>query len=541
MCAAAAYMFYNFHFMRVQGTSPDDNPFNDGGMGRNIYRFRHARLTVLETRVAERLETGKRVGISSLDLLLDGCKVVTSDKSSSGNSTREYISFSDTISANGWMITSSLENQSQARDPRRFHLHFSRPASSNTTLADCLLQNDWLSESDQVSAMTNAQQRMMVIRQLRQRGDQWCKGQTCERMRDEELVMACIPPHLLREAEWISVSASVCRFATSWTTTCIPRPLDASGYEIGTGRGVISIFDLRAPWYFVAGNVYPYLILGMGYILTVVFGLCGWIKQTYLTMSLVFVLPGMLELICGFCFLQDQRNPDGTGDSVFFLMHGFGLCWMGLVMLFAEDYLMSLPPIFWFINLVALYINNRVIVKDIPMEIPSGASFFMALWIFFSVHRQYLLWRSNKSIESDKRAYQALWDTIISKPDGAREISDLQAAVDCLGDGVVAGMQKASFGGKCSCWSSVQPWERPVQVNAKDESENEVWPFIPGRGHLEEATVSSIDQLYMQAVILEPIFQEKIKELAAASNGQFQTKVNPDVNFKSWIGLFFQV
>jgi hypothetical protein len=45
----------------------------------------------------------------------------------------------------------------------------------------------------------------------------------------------------------------------------------------------------------------------------------------------------------------------------------------------------------------------------------------------------------------------------------------------------------------------------------------------------------------MQAVILEPIFQEKIKELAAASNGQFQTKVSPDVNFKSWIGLFFQV
>jgi hypothetical protein len=102
-------------------------------------------------------------------------------------------------------------------------------------------------------------------------------------------------------------------------------------------------------------------------------------------------------------------------------------------------------------------------------------------------------------------------------------------------------MQKASFGGKCSCWSSVQPWERPVQVNAKDESENEVWPFIPGRGHLEEATVRSIDQLYMQAVILEPIFQEKIKDLAAASNGQFQTKVSPDVKFKSWIGLFFQV
>jgi hypothetical protein len=544
MCAAAAYMFYVFIYMKFQGTRPEDNPFNDRGMGRNIYRLRHARFTVLETRVPDRLQTGKRVGISSLDFLLDDCKVGNSGEYSSGNSTIEYISFPDTITANGWMITSSLENQSQPRDPRRFHLHFSLPASSNRTLADCLLQNDWLSDREQVSAMTNAQQRMMVTRQLRERGDQWCKGQTCERMSDEELVKACIPPHLLREEEWISVSASVCRFATSWTMTCIPRPMDASGYEIGTGRGVISVFDLRAPWYFVTGNVYPYLILGMGFILTVVFGLCGYIKPTYVTMSLVFVLPGMLELICGFCFLYDHRNPDGTGDSVFFLMHGFGLCWMGLMMLFAEDYLMTLPPIFWCINMVALYINNQVIVKDIPIEIPSGASFFMGVWIYFFVHRQYLLWRSNKTIESDERAYQALWDAIISKPDGPQEISNLQAAVDCLGEVVAAGRQRsepAALSHTCSCWSSVKSWERLVQVNAKNEIENEVWPFVPGRRQLEEATVRSIDQLYMQAVIVEPIFQEKVKELAAASNGQFQAKISQDVNLKMWTGLFFKV
>ena len=103
------------------------------------------------------------------------------------------------------------------------------------------------------------------------------------------------------------------------------------------------------------------------------------------------------------------------------------------------------------------------------------------------------------------------------------------------------GMQTASFGGKCSRWSSVQPWERPVQLNAKDESENEVWPFIPGRRQLEEATVRSIDQLYMQAVIVEPIFQGKIKELASASNGQFQAKMSQHVNLKMWTGLFFKV
>jgi hypothetical protein len=544
MCAAAAYMFWGFSYMRVQGTRPEDNPFNDRGMGRNIYRLRHARFYVLETRVPQRLATGKRVGISSLDLLLDDCKIVNSGEYSWGDSTstREYISFPDTITANGWMITSNLENQSQPRDPRRFHLHFSLPASSNRTLADCLLQNDWLSDRDQVSELTNAQQRMMVIRELRQRGDQWCEWGTCERMQDEDLVMACIPPRLLREEDWISVSASVCHFATSWQFTCIPRPLDA--YDIGTGRGVTSVFDLRAPWYYVAGNAYPYLMLGMGIICTVVFGLCGYIKHTVLALALSFVVPGLTELICGVCFLCDTNLPTGAGDSFFFLIHGFGTLLMGLMIIFAEDYLMTLPPTFWCINLLALYINNQVIVKDIPIEIPSAGSFFMGVWLLFLVHRQYLLWRSHKTIESDKRAYQALWDTIISKPDGPQEISDLQAAVDCLGEGVMAGMQTASFGGKCSRWSSVQPWERPVQLNAKDEtheSENEVWPFIPGHRQLEEATVRSIDQLYMQAVILEPIFKDKIKTLAAGSSGQFQTKFSQDVNFKSWTGQFFQV
>jgi hypothetical protein len=309
-------------------------------------------------------------------------------------------------------------------------------------------------------------------------------------------------------------------------------------------------------------------MLGIGIICTVVFGLCGYIKQTVLALALSFVVPGLTEMICGVCFLSDTNLPTGAGDSFFFLIHGFGALLSGLMIIFAEDYLMTLPPTFWCINLVALNINNQVIVKDIPTEIPSAGSFFMGVWLTFLVHRQYLLWRSNKTIESDKRAYQALWNAIISQPDGPREIDDLQAAVDCLGEGVVAGrrrsepaalahtlagrrrsepaalthtLQTARCGGICSSWSSVKPWERLVQVNARDEIENEVWPFIPGRRQLEEATVRSIDQLYMQAVIVEPIFQEKVKELAAASNGQFQAKISQDINVKMWTALFFKV
>jgi len=149
----AAYMFYLFAVFIVQGSSQTDNPSNEDGLGTNIYRLRHARLTVFETRVPERLTIGKRVGISSLDLLFDGCKVGSEASDhlereggvqSSGDSTTEYITFPHIVKANGWMMKTRLEEGTQPRDPRRFILHFSLPTSSNRTLDDCLLANDWL-------------------------------------------------------------------------------------------------------------------------------------------------------------------------------------------------------------------------------------------------------------------------------------------------------------------------------------------------------------------------------------------------------------
>jgi hypothetical protein len=175
-------MFYLFTVFIVQGSSPTDNPSNPYGLGRNIYRLRHARLTVFETRVPERLRTGNRVGISSLDLLFDDCKVGglhgdTGDKYASGDSTTEYITFPDIVEANGWMMTTRLEEGTQPRDPRRFILHFSLPTSSKRTLDDCLWANDWLPDTtgSGVSKLTNAQKRGIVIRGLRSRGEDWSR------------------------------------------------------------------------------------------------------------------------------------------------------------------------------------------------------------------------------------------------------------------------------------------------------------------------------------------------------------------------------
>jgi hypothetical protein len=187
----AAYMFYLFTVFMVQGSSPNDNPSSAYGLRRNVYSLRHARLRVFETRVPERLKTGKRVGISSLDLLFDDCKVGNEageqeerqgGVQSSGDSTTEYITFPDIVKANGWMMKTRLEEGTQPRDPRRFILHFSLPTSSNRTLDDCLWANDWLPDTTGrgVSKLTDAQERGVVIRGLRSRREDWCTEQKCE-------------------------------------------------------------------------------------------------------------------------------------------------------------------------------------------------------------------------------------------------------------------------------------------------------------------------------------------------------------------------
>jgi hypothetical protein len=409
-----------------------------------------------------------------------------------------------------------------------------------------LSANDWLPDTTrrEVSKLTNAQKRGIVIRELRSRGEEWCTEQTCENMTDEKLVVECIPPKMLGEEEWMAVSASVCRFAKSYhVNTCVPRPSEP--FEVGTARGVTQIFQMHAPWYFVAANSYSYLLLGTGCLLSVVFGLLGFVNETYLAMSLVWMLPGLVQVTCGFCFIGNSNKvPSDLGNSFFWLVSGFTQVWMGLVMLFKQDYLMTLPPVAFVANFIALNVNNFLIVRELTLEWPTAATFFMVLWFWFFAHRQWLLWRSNKIIELDKRAYEGVWDSITSKPAGQQDLADLSSMIEEL----VRSSSETSLHRRherertclqslVTLFSSRGAEKHPTQINVEHEIEN--WPFVPGQ--LTRSIIfDSIDQLYMQAVILEPLFHEKITKLAATVNGTFLTKISNNSRSMLWTDLFFQ-
>ncbi len=218
---ASAYMFYTF----VDGVflPLHSNPSNN--VGRNVYQLRHVRLTVLETRVPLGLVTGSAVGISSLDLTLNGCKIDRKHSVVSSNATVLFLSFPRQVQSNGFMMTTSRIEGTEDRDPMRFLIHASLPTAPNKTLAELIVANKWLNNTGgedtgspsgaSVWTKTRDELRAIIFRNLQQAGRAWCADKSCESMTDSELVASYFPPHLLAENQWMLMSASVCRWTTS--------------------------------------------------------------------------------------------------------------------------------------------------------------------------------------------------------------------------------------------------------------------------------------------------------------------------------------
>jgi hypothetical protein len=192
--------------------------------------------------------TGSAVGVKDVGLELDDCAVTSVETHQvSGNASVHYVSFPQSIKANGWSITTSQHEATQPRDPTRFLLHFALPRTTSRRLADCLHAHNWWPEGEAVreSEMTRVELRKIVIDELRyahtgsllicnrsllicnrsllicnrsllicnrshltcnpdscladlsKRGGGWCRWNVCDKMSDTDLTLKCLPPHML--------------------------------------------------------------------------------------------------------------------------------------------------------------------------------------------------------------------------------------------------------------------------------------------------------------------------------------------------------
>ena len=217
---------------------------------------------------------------------------------------------------------------------------------------------------------------------------------------------------------------------------------------------------------------------------------------------------------------------------------------LGYIMIYHEDHLMKLPPFHFLWNLFVLNIHNHFILNGEPLEVPGGSSLFLIFWMMFMTMRQLVLHRSWKSIEGDQEKYEIVWEALANDPASVQPIADLQVESDNLVSRYLAPNHTFKF----LTWL-----QRPLQhVVVPDQSLSQL-SFLPEKfmqafphnrtsfllqnllqpkntffhslvGAQEDKlpwTVQSLDQLYMHAAILFPIFQRRVQTLAASASGLF--------------------
>ena len=238
------------------------------------------------------------------------------------------------------------------------------------------------------------------------------------------------------------VSSCCCRWTTSDSRTCFPRPLQQ--FDLGTGRGKTSVFDLRAPWFILAANYVQCLFWGIGLALITIFGSFGNVSMCRGILSLVcFTVPGLIAIITAFMFATSPSILTGPEDSFFWWFHGFTYIFNAIVTAFFENYCMITPLVAWVVNSAALTIHDEMLkqggsngpshlINAGPFVLHSGCTMFMVLWIIFYVIRHYQLFRCRKNSDTVRADYDRMWDTVFSNETHAQQLTVLKEATKDL-------------------------------------------------------------------------------------------------------------
>jgi ppGpp synthetase/RelA/SpoT-type nucleotidyltranferase len=493
---------------------------------------RHARFTVHEVRSGAGPQAGvaHETGISKLSLLRDGCSLRPAGARSDVNESSIIVTLPQLTEFNGWAMTTSHFAGSEGSDPVRFDFSYAEIDTTKHTFEECLKASAWRTQAE-VQGQSPAERRAEVVEELVAQHGAWCMAgnlKRCEDLSDAELLRLCIPAPSILEEEWRMVSASACRWASS-SIACIPRPSELFDYRT-LERGATHAFDLRPPWYVITGVVVIYLPIMVSALLCVLLGYMGNLVWTRVTFGLCFLIPGIIELITagGLAFAGRVNhsaphfaNRIDPRDSFYWWPLSFTTIVVGATILISEKTVLTTFPIYFGINFTALLIHNCEMIGQLPVEFPFSSGFLLFFWAVFKLLRFYVLRESYKSIAPDSECYDAEWKRVMQSMDNAAAIRDL--------DDVAERISTSKDRPQQALPSSLRALESGVGVGGATPTDLCGPAFLPSQFQssrmrllrVEPWRRPTLDTLYMQACVLEPIFNLKIQQLAASCDGMF--------------------
>ena len=306
-------------------------------------------------------------------------------------------------------------------------------------------------------------------------------------------------PKEIAEDDWILESGAGCFFGLN-DLKCVPRK--SLTFILPDARGEMVRFDVRSPWFMYLGTIVVYVPIMTGCLLCPILGFFGYYYWSRSAFAFNFWMPGVLEVTTAIGMLVDQQDFP-QNDSFYWWLLGLSSMVFGFVIQFYAALFMRYIPVHFFITIVGLNIHNSFIIKELGFEIPISPSITFVFWICFCLSRLVLLKRSVRRVQEDVTRYESEWRAICDDPEKARDLARLDDLVHRQCQTKARPQQKSSL-------------EKVKRALSQKESflPHLAWPSVNSA-----APISSLDQLYLQAALLEPIFVAKVKQIAQQSSG----------------------
>jgi len=499
-------------------------------------------------------------GVKALELELDGCPLATDEAKVSGNRTTRFISFPRPRLANGWAFTTLDGADMAPADPVRFLIHVSpgvrKEKIAGKSPADCLVASGW--SPSMVAQLGPLEVREQVVKIVNGTGRGWCDNDVCVGMSDTELLQRCLPPWHLDEDDWTLEGAS------SYAWPPIVMSTRASGGIFGQRSHPV----LRSgAWVMLQSKYLPILPLyndtrgarysdnmwnepqNLDYLMTLAFvilfvlgTLCALFRRNraaHAMLALAMLTRGGFQVVIAVLIdTNPERNRivDDPYASAHWWVVGLAETWAAIVFYLFEHQFKYVPPILFIV--VHLVLNLRMFMQFAAKPVLHAlSSILLVFWLLYQLKRQHVLRQSSNLIADDLSAYNTVWRSLESTEVGQdllrleESVIEVQERLSSMHHSKHMRYQRQRYLTREEMHLKLSP----VTVSAAGQGLEAGLGFVSeglqgqpedrrtllGKCHRKEVSIQSLDLLYAQAMMLNPIFQNKVQQIALASSGFF--------------------
>jgi hypothetical protein len=538
------------------------------------FSARHVRFSVIETRqpnASSGIQFGNAstsAGIKALELELDGCPVDMDEAKVSGNRTTRFVSFPRPRLGNGWALTTLDEAGTAPADPVRFLIHVSpgvrKDKIADKSPADCLVASGW--SQFRVAQLGPLEVREQVVKIVKSAGKGWCDNDLCRGMSDAELLQMCLPPSHLDENDWTLEGASSCRYPPNLFHFLVFQQLPNSKFEgspwLRSGA-VVHDLDDAGPNPFLplvanatrgarhSDNIWKepqnldaaYMQFSFFILLTAGFfcALFRWTDAAHAMLALAILTRAAFQVAIAVLIDTNpvsKRNVDDPYASTHWWVLGLAEICLSIVLYFFDHQFKYAPPILFMVS--HLVVNLRLFlgfhVSKPYLHVLSTV--FAGCWLIYVSMRQYVLLQAAKFITEDMSAYNKVWESLQTEEVG----QDLHRLAESVIATQAVSIHKQTRHLRQRYLSSEEMLQKISIMTSAAVGQGQggglgfVSEVLLGQPKDERtclgmpSSILSLDLLYAQAMLINPIFQTKVQQIALASSGLFLVTLGSDRN-----------